>query len=62
MRPEEPHALCELLQLRMDVAHERDERACAAVRRNERPAVRAPERVPRVVADGPREEAAMHVQ
>lgn len=62
MRPEEPHALSELLELRVDIAHKGDERARAAVRGDERAAIWAAQRILWMIADGTREKAAVHVQ
>ena len=61
MGPKEPHTLSELFQLRMDVADESNERACAPVGSNEGASIWAAKRILGMVADGPSKETTMHV-
>ena len=56
-----PDPLAGLLELAMQVPHERDERACAAIRRDDGGAIGASQRVLGVVAYGASKEAAVEV-
>jgi hypothetical protein len=59
MRPEEPYTLARLLELRIQIAHHRDEGACAAVCSNDGCAVRATQRIFGMLVDRARKEASM---
>lgn len=62
MRPEEPYAPARLLELRVQVAHHRDEGACAAICSNDGCAVGATQRIFGMLVDRAREEASMQVE
>jgi hypothetical protein len=56
-----PNPLAGFLELAMQVPHERDERACATIRRDDGGAIGASQRVLGVVAYGASKEAAVEV-
>ena len=62
MGPKEPYSLTDVLELVVKVFQESNRRACTAIGGNDRCTIRTAQRVVRMVAHCPSEEASMKIE